>query len=1169
MKMQYFLKVDIWMNIGLAVFLLTLALPTSVQASPISPVAALETYSAQSAGINEENHTVDNVTAAFDALTHRGEWLGFHMGDPFIGEFAPDTYPNPTDEHIQGIARSPRTGTPIFYVTRSGNVYDPDYYGSLMVVEMGTRSMDGERLRSNRLLEGNETRTTPPHTMDRVIKNIPYNYWEHPGGIQMVGDILAVPLEKRPPAIVVTAIANNTEGFLFQTIGKTSQTITADVGPIGEATYTHVPLVTPPPIVELFSLPDIGDQFKITGTDIGDLGMIIITSGAVEVATIGTAAYNPATSEWIMPAESDVAKVIFYDCSDPRDPQQLSYELDFPDHKVGVLGITKLPDEHFLMIVTWGNNDTVEFYRSNNTSFFETGFAFGGFDQDGGFVAGQPHTTLDRAYLEQLGTGSTGTWPIDDGDWQTRNYPHQTLNFVNQTDGELFLVASRNSASTAPHFISHGDDLMYLLRVTGFGRGETVELSGIRKNAHKYLTSQGCWNTWISGLMTSSVNIQANFNAGAGAYVSPSGELLYYATSHYNKGPHGTINMAELRHNWVSSSGTCGPQFQDNHLGGPYSIDEGASINLDGEADFDGHCMMPWVQMFGDSNFLGPMVMMDFSDQFSDDYNDFPKLDGCREPAPDGFNDELSSFRFSGPPGSILLLFDDDNYRIGNTSYPLVPGTGKVIEVPFVGSYFNDEASSALLLWKGYPSQPYSWDLDNDGEFDDAVGPTATFQAGSGSSTNVVRMKYVFSDAWIFSGLGVPISFPATYAIFETIINVGNVILTVDAGPDAPIDEGSIFESSGNFTDPGPGPWEATVDYGDSSGVQSLILNLDKTFDLNHIYDDNGVYTVTANVSADDGSKGSDAAVVTVENRDPVVNAGPDISVSSVQAIDISAGFSDPGVNDNPWSFMIDWGDDSPITTGSSDIQGADTVTGAHQYFAPGFYTIIVTVIDKDGGIGTDTLQVEVESLPVKIDIKPGSETNSINPDSKGVIPVAILTDGDFDATMVQGETCRFGPGQAAPRHYAVEDVDGDEDLDMILHFSTQETGLTFSDTEATLTGQTTDDRYISGTDVVRMVPPRGKTEPKGKDDAPGQNKEPGEPAYGKGKDGAPGQNKGPGKPAEGKGKSEAPGQNKEPGEPASGNGNGNENAPGQNKEPTIPANSNGGNKDDAPGQNK
>jgi hypothetical protein len=1015
MKIQNLLKKGSWMHICLAGLILALAFPPVVRADP--PV------------VNEGNRSVDDVVAAFDALTHHGEWLGFHMGD------APDTYPCPTDEHVQGIARSPQTGSNIFYITRSGNVYDSDYYGSLMVVEMGTRDTDGERLRSNRLLKGEETRTTPPHTMDRVIKNIAYSDWEHPGGIQMVGDILAVPLEKP--------------------------------------------------------------------------GNIYLPQG----------------------------RIIFYDCSNPRDPQKLDYELDFPDHNVGVLGITRLPDGHFFMIVTWGDNDTVQFYRSNETSFLTPGFKF------------ERHQVSPVSFWNLI---VSGYWIVDDGDQMSRgDYPFQTLNFVNQTDGRLFLIASRNNDGWAPLF--NGDDLMYLIEVTSFGAGETVELTGIRKDVHKWLTSEGCWNTWghfSCGIKPVSVseNIQANFNAGAGAYVSPTGELLYYATSHYNKGPYGTIKMAELRHNWVSSSGTIGPQFQDNHLGGPYSIDEGDSITLDGQAYFDGHQMMPWVQMFADSNFWGPMVMMDFSDQLSDDYNDFSKLDGCMTPAPDGFNDQLSSFRFGGPPGSILFLFDDDNYRIGNTSYPPVLGTGKVIEVPFVGWYFNDEATSALLLWNGYSSQPYSWDLDNDGEFE-VSGPTATFQAGSGTSTNIVRMKYVYSDAWTFNGLGVQIPFPATYAIFETIINVGNVTLTVDAGPDATINEGSTFTSSGSFVDEDDDIWTATVDYGDGSGIQPLTLNPDKTFTLDHTYLDNSSYTVTVTVSAGDGDEGIDAALVTVENIAPFVNAGSDTSISSGQIFNISAGFSDPGVNDNPWTFIIDWGDDSPTTTGSSDIQGVNTVTGAHQYFTSGIYTVIVTIMDKDGGIGNDNLEVKVASLLVNIDIKPGSDTNSINPYSNGSIPVAILSDGDFDATTVRGDTCRFGQGQAAPKHYAIEDVDSDGDLDMILHFSTQGTGLTFTDTEATLTGQIADDRYISGTDVVRMVPPKGKTEPKGKENAPGQNKESGEPASdkGKGKDNAPGQNKEPGEPAsdKGKGKDNAPGQNKEPGEPAVGKGKGKVDASG------------------------
>jgi len=338
-------------------------IPTGVLASVIPPAPVYEVYSEQTTEVSEENRTVDDVVSAFDALTHHGEWLGFHMGP------APDTYPPPSDEHIQGIARSPQTGSPIFYVTRSGNLYDSDYSGSLMVVEMGTRDTDGERLRSNRLLKGEETRNTPPHTMDRVIKNIPFYNWEHPGGIQMVGDILAVPLEKLRPAIVITATANNTIGTFTRSGINTAAIITQDVGQIGTATILPTPVGDPSP----FILPDIGDQFMIISNEMpSDSGLITASSGTIEVTAIGNSAYNLPTGEWVLLFDTgDFGKVIFYDCSNPRDPQKLDYEMNFDDittfplHHVGVLGFTKLPGEapgvdgSFFIAVSWGDGETV------------------------------------------------------------------------------------------------------------------------------------------------------------------------------------------------------------------------------------------------------------------------------------------------------------------------------------------------------------------------------------------------------------------------------------------------------------------------------------------------------------------------------------------------------------------------------------------------------------------------------------------------------------------------------------------------------------------------------------------------------------------------------------------------------------------------------------------
>ena len=125
--------------------------------------------------------------------------------------------------------------------------------------------------------------------------------------------------------------------------------------------------------------------------------------------------------------------------------------------------------------------------------------------------------------------------------------------------------------------------------------------------------------------------------------------------------------------------------------------------------------------------------------------------------------------------------------------------------------------------------------------------------------------------------------------------------------------------------------------------------------------------------------------------------------------------------------------------------------------------------------LGILTVQV-IPSTPVTIDIKPGSDPNSINLGSGGTVPVAIFSTETFDATTVDPMTVTLASasvklrGQGTPAASSV-DVNGDGLLDLVVHVSTKALELSSGDTEATLQGITYDGENIEGTDFVRIVP--------------------------------------------------------------------------------------------------
>lgn len=180
--------------------------------------------------------------------------------------------------------------------------------------------------------------------------------------------------------------------------------------------------------------------------------------------------------------------------------------------------------------------------------------------------------------------------------------------------------------------------------------------------------------------------------------------------------------------------------------------------------------------------------------------------------------------------------------------------------------------------------------------------------------------------------------------------------------------------------------------------------------------------------------------------------------------VNLSAQLSYSGITDGSGIEVV-------FTVNSTEYHATTVAGGTASTTAnlpPGIYTVETKVKVCDGCEFTDTDGLVIGQL-VAIDIKPGSYPNSINLKSKGVVPVAVLTTPDFDASTVDPATVVFA--DASPVRWAIEDVDGDGDMDMLFHFNTQQLNLTLSSTEATLTGNTTDGTPIKGTDSVKVVP--------------------------------------------------------------------------------------------------
>ena len=296
---------------------------------------------------------------------------------------------------------------------------------------------------------------------------------------------------------------------------------------------------------------------------------------------------------------------------------------------------------------------------------------------------------------------------------------------------------------------------------------------------------------------------------------------------------------------------------------------------------------------------------------------------------------------------------------------PYTTSEGTNVDLDGSGSAAGTDASAGALT-------SYDWDLDDDGQYDDASGVAPTFtRVGQDGSFSV--------------GLRVTDEFGNT-AEDSATVEVDNVAPTVTIDSIAVIDEHGTATVSGQITDPG---WEealtATIDFDDGAGAQPLTGVLENgrpdatlSFTVEKQYGDDGSFTVEVIGSDDDTSTGSTSSAG-VDNVAPTaeIDSSGEQTYGGLSAFIVQAGedltvpvrSEDPGSDDLEFAWA--WGDsatDSAVSLvnppaldplKSPTVQPRDvTEERTHAYAEACLYELGVEVSDDDGGSATDSAVV-------------------------------------------------------------------------------------------------------------------------------------------------------------------------------------------------------------------
>ncbi len=290
---------------------------------------------------------------------------------------------------------------------------------------------------------------------------------------------------------------------------------------------------------------------------------------------------------------------------------------------------------------------------------------------------------------------------------------------------------------------------------------------------------------------------------------------------------------------------------------------------------------------------------------------------------------------------------------------------------------------------------------------------------------------------------------------YTAVVTVNNVAPTADAGSDQTVNEGSLVNLNGAFTDPGAADTHTFLWHLVSSSNGQTIADA-ATQNMSFTPNDNGTYTFDFTVTDDDTEANTDTVVITANDVLPVAEAGGPYPGTAGQSVSLTGTPTCVVVD----ACTVEWFFGATLLGTSNSVN--------YTWNTIGDYTVEFRVTDNDGNMRSDTADVHITGAIHSFALVAGWNMVSFDlvPQNTAIADVLSSLSGNYNLVYAWNAQTQawllYDPNPLAP--------DALHDLDQRMGFWIHMTAADTLEVVGSIPSATDIDLYFAGSSGWNLV---------------------------------------------------------------------------------------------------